>query len=377
MRRTGSRLEQAAFISSLSSSFASRQAARCAAEQRRLAARTRPTPRRAAKHAAPYRTRPRGAGRSTARPRASATVSAAATAMMFRVNCTARRVEIGCSACASFCATICTYSAAADLEIADRPPGSPAGRRLARPAAVAPRPAPARDRREQPAGPARPRSPRDGTETMKPKRSASAMSRGSAPAYCGVADAASRRRRVHRAPSDGAAVRASCPGRSARGRSGTACSAVPAGSGRSRRTAPTPRPRSSRVSADRPAPVLRHGEADQVVEVQEGRVVVAMREPERLGQARQDQRLRRAVRTDQQQRRFGRQCRQDHRLEVIPAGDAEGAEQARRPSVCCSHAVIPFRRNARRVAAGRRVSFAHGSVPRVSRSRPAGPPCGG
>ena len=56
---------------------------------------------------------------------------------------------------------------------------------------------------------------------------------------------------------------------------------------------------------------------------------MAMRQSERLGEARQDQRLRGAVRTDEQQRRLGRQRRQDHRLEMIPADDAERAEQAR------------------------------------------------
>lgn len=75
--------------------------------------------------------------------------------------------------------------------------------------------------------------------------------------------------------------------------------------------------------------VLRHREADQVVEVQERRVVVAVCEAERRGEAREDQRFRRAMRTDEEQRRLRRQRRDDHRLEVVPPGDAERAQQAR------------------------------------------------
>ena len=39
---------------------------------------------------------------------------------------------------------------------------------------------------------------------------------------------------------------------------------------------------------------LRHGEPDQVIEIQQRRVVVPERDAERLGQARQDERLRRS-----------------------------------------------------------------------------------
>lgn len=48
-----------------------------------------------------------------------------------------------------------------------------------------------------------------------------------------------------------------------------------------------------------------------------------MLEGERLRQAREHERLRGAVRADEQQRRFGGKRRDDDRLEVLPTDDAE------------------------------------------------------
>lgn len=73
---------------------------------------------------------------------------------------------------------------------------------------------------------------------------------------------------------------------------------------------------------------LGYGEADQIVEVEQRRVVVSMLQAECFRKSRQDQRLGSAVRSDQEERRLRRERREDHRLEVIPADDAKFPEEA-------------------------------------------------
>jgi hypothetical protein len=80
-----------------------------------------------------------------------------------------------------------------------------------------------------------------------------------------------------------------------------------------------------RLQVDEPA-VLGHRVPQQVVEAQDGGVVVAEGERERLREALQDEGLRAAVGADQENRGLGRERGEDGRLEGAPPGDAERAE---------------------------------------------------
>ena len=74
--------------------------------------------------------------------------------------------------------------------------------------------------------------------------------------------------------------------------------------------------------------VVRVRKADQVVERDQARVVVAMLEPERLGQRVEQEGLARAAAADQQQRVVGRERGQDDGLLRVEAVDAEGGQAA-------------------------------------------------
>src|SRR4029079_14952679 len=73
-------------------------------------------------------------------------------------------------------------------------------------------------------------------------------------------------------------------------------------------------------------------EAHEIVKVQQARVVVAPLESKGFRDARQQQALRRPVRTDEEQRLFGRQCREDDRLNRIEAIQTETRQP--RSSAC-------------------------------------------
>jgi hypothetical protein len=84
------------------------------------------------------------------------------------------------------------------------------------------------------------------------------------------------------------------------------------------------------------ARVVRHGEAEQVVEGDQTRVVVAVLEAERACDAVEQRRLRAAVRADEQQRLLGGERGDDDRVQMVEAVQAETAKRVGAHSSCSS-----------------------------------------
>ena len=75
---------------------------------------------------------------------------------------------------------------------------------------------------------------------------------------------------------------------------------------------------------------VRHRVAEQIVEADEARVVMPVLEPERGGEAIEQLRLRRAVRSDQEQRALVRQRGEHDRVEEVETEEIEAAHQPER-----------------------------------------------
>ena len=75
------------------------------------------------------------------------------------------------------------------------------------------------------------------------------------------------------------------------------------------------------------AGIIRDGESDEIVELEDAGVVVPEGEAECVGEPHQQQRFRGAVIAHEQQRLFGGECGQERGLEGVVAHDAERAEE--------------------------------------------------
>ncbi len=81
--------------------------------------------------------------------------------------------------------------------------------------------------------------------------------------------------------------------------------------------------------------VIGNGESDEVIELQEARVVVTQCQAECVGEAHEQERFRGTVIADEEQRLFGGECGEERGLERVVADDAKGAQKRTGRLGCC------------------------------------------